>query len=199
MTSSKFLYATTVFLSASVAVGLSQSLTVKPDSDSLRSDKIAKIDHIVVIYQENHSFDNLYGDWEGVNGRASAESAHKVQVGQGGNPYTCLPQNDVSLTSPPLPADCSDPTTGAMFTSHFPNSPFQIDAFIPVTAQTCPKPADGTSALPPSPNNLPGGCTRDLAHRFYQELYQLDGGRQDRYVTGSDAAGLTMGYYDMHA
>ena len=33
-------------------------------------------------------------------------------------------------------------------------------------------------------------------HRFYQEQYQLDGGRQDRYVTGSDAVGLTMGHYD---
>ena len=27
-----------------------------------------KIKHIVVIYEENHSFDNLYGGWEGVNG-----------------------------------------------------------------------------------------------------------------------------------
>ena len=43
---------------------------------------------------------------------------------------------------------------------------------------------------------LPGGCTRDLVHRFYQEQYQLNGGRQNRYVTGSDAVGLTMGYYD---
>jgi phospholipase C len=33
-------------------------------------------------------------------------------------------------------------------------------------------------------------------HRFYQEQYQLDGGRMDRYSTGSDAAGLTQGYYD---
>ena len=40
---------------------------------------------------------------------------------------------------------------------------------------------------------LPGGCTRDIVHRFYQEQYQLDGGTQDRYVTGSDAIGLTMG------
>jgi phospholipase C len=33
-------------------------------------------------------------------------------------------------------------------------------------------------------------------HRFYQEQYQLDGGMQDRYVTGSDAVGLAMGHYD---
>ena len=36
-------------------------------------------------------------------------------------------------------------------------------------------------------------------HRFYQEQYQLNGGNQNRYVTGSDAAGLSMGYYDTHA
>ena len=33
-------------------------------------------------------------------------------------------------------------------------------------------------------------------HRFYQEQYQIDGGKQDRYTTGSDAVGLTQGYYD---
>ena len=42
---------------------------------------------------------------------------------------------------------------------------------------------------------LAGGCTRDLVHRYYQEPYQLDNGKQDRYVTASDAVGLTMGYY----
>ena len=33
-------------------------------------------------------------------------------------------------------------------------------------------------------------------HRFYQEQYQLNGGQQNRYTTGSDALGLTQGYYD---
>ena len=32
-------------------------------------------------------------------------------------------------------------------------------------------------------------------HRFYQEQYQFNGGRQNRYVTGSDSIGLTMGVY----
>jgi len=26
-------------------------------------EKLSKINHIVVIYEENHSFDNLYGGW----------------------------------------------------------------------------------------------------------------------------------------
>ena len=48
----------------------------------------------------------------------------------------------------------------------------------------------------PNGTGLPGGCTRDLVHRFYKEQYQINGGRQDRYATGSDAVGLTMGTYD---
>ena len=48
----------------------------------------------------------------------------------------------------------------------------------------------------PNGSGLPGGCTRDLVHRYYQEQYQLNDGRQNRYVTGSDAVGLTMGTYD---
>src|ERR1700716_1097890 len=92
---------------------------------------LSKINHIVVIYEENHSFDNLYGGWEGVNGRANATAAHTIQVGQGtgsvaGSPYTCLMQNDVNPPSPPLPADCADTTTATPFTSHFPNAPFNI-------------------------------------------------------------------------
>jgi acid phosphatase len=155
--------------------------------------------HIVVIYQENHSFDNLYGGWEGVNGLAQADAAHTKQVGQGGTPYSCLLQNDVNLTSPPLSADCTDSTTPTAFASHFANDPFSIDAFIAPTDTTCPAP--GVFALNgvPKGSGLPGGCTRDLVHRYYQEQYQLDGGKQDRYVTGSDAVGLTMGHYDTTA
>jgi phospholipase C len=49
------------------------------------------------------------------------------------------------------------------------------------------------------PNALPGGCTRDLVHRYYQDPYQENGGLQNRYVTGSDAIGLTMGNYNTKA
>ncbi|HZD69889.1 MAG TPA: alkaline phosphatase family protein [Actinomycetes bacterium] len=33
-------------------------------------DPLAGIKHIVVIYEENHSFDNLWGRWPGVGGLA---------------------------------------------------------------------------------------------------------------------------------
>ena len=163
------------------------------------SDRLSRINHIVVIYQENHSFDNLYGSWEGVNGLRNARPARTIQVNQAGTPYECLLQNDVNLTAPPLSAICTDTTTGTAFTSHFRNRPFTIDDYIAPTDTTCPPPGVFAANGIPKGTGLPGGCTRDLVHRFYQEQYQLNDGRQNRYVTGSDAVGLAMGVYDTRA
>jgi acid phosphatase len=160
------------------------------------------VKHIVVIYEENHSFDNLYGGWEGVNGLGSVDINRTVQVNQAGTPYGCLLQNDVNLTSPaPLSTTCTDSSTATPFPSHFTNAPFAIDDYIKPTDKTCPAPGvfAANGVLKDSPGALPGGCTRDLVHRFYQEQYQLNGGMQNRYVTGSDAVGLTMGHYNTRA
>src|SRR3954454_22212810 len=159
------------------------------------NDRLDRIGHIVIVYEENHSFDNLYGDWEDVNGLAAADAAHTTQVSQGGKPYDCLLQNDVNLASPPLPATCTDSTTGSTFQSAFRNQPFAIDDYIGPDDTTCPPPGTFAPHGVTKGSGRPGGCTEDLVHRFYQEQYQLDGGRQDRYVTGSDAVGLTMGTY----
>ena len=167
-----------------------------------RGPEVAGFKHLVVIYEENHSFDNLYGDWgrvggDRVDGLRTAPRSRTTQVAQDGTPYSCLTQNDVNLTSPPLPGTCTDAPRA--ITSAFDNSPFTIDDYISPDDTTCPAP--GVFA----PNGVlegagePGGCTRDIVHRFYQEQYQLDGGKQDRYVTGSDAIGLTMGTYDTKA
>src|SRR4051812_18330063 len=160
-----------------------------------------RVKHIVVIYEENHSFDNLYGKWEGVRGLRDADRLHRRQVKQDGTPFHCLPQNDVNLTSPPLNGECTDtnPADGTPFTSHFFNrrrwsgngNPFPIDRYLPPEAKTCPKETDTppprNSFGIPDPTGTPGGCTRDLEHRFYQEQYQINGGLQNRYTIGSDA------------
>lgn len=162
----------------------------------------SKFKHIVVIYEENHSFDNLYGSWDAiegqtVNGLSNADSAHTTQVRQDNTTaYGCLYQLDVNLTSPPLPANCTDNSGTVAISSDFTNQPFQIDDFIPSTATTCPAPGQFATNGIPDGQGLPGGCTRDIVHRFYSEQYQIDGGKQDRYMTGSDASGLTMGHYD---
>ena len=163
--------------------------------------KLAAMKHIVVIYEENHSFDNLYGGWEKVNGLSKATAAKTTQVSQTGTPYTCLMQLDVNLTSPPLASSCTDTTTGTSFTSAFTNKPFTIDDYIKPADKTCP-PASNAFGFPNGVSNgsgLPGGCTRDIVHEFYQEQYDLNGGAQNRYMTGEDGVGLTMGHYDTKA
>ncbi|HEY0451687.1 acid phosphatase [Actinophytocola sp.] len=152
-----------------------------------------RIDHIVVIYEENHSFDNLFGGWERVDGLPGANP--QKQVATDGTPLACLPQNDVNLTSPPLPVTC----TGQPADSAFANQPFPLDRYISPQDTTCPAPGQFAPNGIPKGQGLPGGCTRDLVHRYYQEQYQLNGGRMNRYVAGSDAVGLTMGQYDTRA
>jgi phospholipase C len=176
------------------------------------SSALGKINHLVVIYEENHSFDNLWGGWPGVNGlNGPGVAAHATQVDQSTfrTPLPCLPQDDVNLAAPPPPGVCSGvKADGTSFHSDFPNAPFDIGSFIPATgpkSQTCyePTPAGPSNptngVLAGAPGTTSGGCTRDLVHRFYQEQYQIDGGRQDRYVSGSDADGLAMGHYDTTA
>jgi phospholipase C len=159
--------------------------------------------HIVVIYEENHSFDNLFGGWEGVDGiRNALRSGRVTQRADDGTVLPCLPQDDVNLTSPdPLPVRCRGTAGGVPVDSAFRNGPFVLDRYVRPGDRTCPPP--GTSAphgvRKDTPGARPGGCTADLVHRFYQEQYQLHGGRMDRYVAGSDALGLTMGRYDTRA
>src|SRR3954451_6756677 len=162
-----------------------------PAAAHRRPGPLGPFTNLVVIYQENHSFDNLYAGWgrvggQRVDGRGSPGYARRsAQVRQDGSAYRCLYQNDPSLATPPLDARCGTDkaSNGFSYASHFANRPFSINDYLTPASPTCP-------------GGTPGGCTRDLVHRFYQEQYQLDGGRMDRYSTGSDAAGLTQGYYD---
>jgi len=165
---------------------------------------------IVVIYQENHSFDNLYGLWgdvgdQQVNDLRFAYSPTTNTVWQNRSLadnhsyFVCLPQNDVNLTSPtPIAPNCFDPTPGALspVSSAFWNQPFRIDSYISATDTTCPAPGVNAPNGVLKGQGLPGGCTRDLVHRFYSEQYQINKGHQNLYVTGSDAMGLSMGYFD---
>ncbi len=184
-------------------------------SSDTNAKKLDKIEHIVVIYEENHSFDNLFGGWEGVNGLGNVHQTgigdHVTQVDQNGVAFDCLKQLDVNLSTDPnfagLPVTCTDSVHG--FVSHFKNGYFTIDGYIAPTDVTCPpitnafayangilKPGLDPNTHQPVPGARAGGCTRDLVHEFYQEQYQLHGGAQDRYMSGSDSAGTTMGVYD---
>src|SRR5205807_1224946 len=79
------------------------------------------------IYEENHSFDNLYGGWEGVNGlnnvhvTGSGDHVTQVQQDAARTPLACLPQDDVNLQAPLAADRC------ATNTNLFSNKPFVID------------------------------------------------------------------------
>jgi phospholipase C len=48
--------------------------------------KLARIQHVVVIYAENHSFDNMYGLFPGANGIARATPEQSTQRDHDGRP-----------------------------------------------------------------------------------------------------------------
>lgn len=59
------------------------------------------------------------------------------------------------------------------FPADLPVQPFDIAQFVP-----------------------PDQKTGDLVHRFYQEQYQINGGKMDKFIAWTDAGGLAMGYYN---
>jgi phospholipase C len=208
---------------AGVAIALLALVAVTaPVAAAPRTGPLGNFKHIVVIYEENHSFDNLYGLWGDVNGQhviglADADDAHTTQVDQNGDPYRCLLQTDVNLrtsaqlypgnVSGHLAETCAqDVRLGsgatAPISSAFGNAPYLIDDYIAPSDVTCPPLSNlfgfsnGIDKTNPAPGATAGGCTRDMVHRFYQEQYALNGGAQNRYITGSDSAAMTFGYYD---
>jgi phospholipase C len=88
-------------------------------NDKERLGGLAGINHLVVIYDENRSFDNLYGFFDDANGIDPQDESLTPQVDLAGNPYTCLPQ-----ATPPLTGTCLD------------NQPFDITQYIPASKPT---------------------------------------------------------------
>lgn len=81
---------------------------------------IDRVGHVVVIYMENHSFDNLYGQFPGADGLSSATPGETTQVDSGGQPYTYLP---------PIRGNSAFPT-------NLPNGIFNIDQYVPSDRET---------------------------------------------------------------
>ncbi len=89
----------------------------------------APIDHLVILFLENHTFDNLYGLFPGANGLL-APGAMVTQVDKGGVPYATLPP-----VVNPYPSPVPDPR----FPRDLPNAPFRLDGYVPLD-QTLPSP-----------------------------------------------------------
>ena len=134
-----------------------QAPWVKPD--------LSQIANIVVIYAENHSFDNMYGLFPGANGIANATAEQKTQLDHDGKPLPYLPPVYTPQGKP-------DPR----YPARLPNGPFRIDG-PPTNARI--------DQVVPSP-----------IHNYYQNLEQINGGRNNMYVAMGNTGAWPMGYYD---
>ncbi|KAF1054048.1 MAG: Phospholipase C 2 [Stenotrophomonas maltophilia] len=136
-----------------------------------------QVKHIVVIYAENRSFNNLFGNFPGVEKPLSALRPEDYrQVDRDGKPLAKLPpvwggvlQVGQTLEGVAYPEN-------QQYQSDLPNAPFPLKG--------------------PQGEDLPlGVITRDLWHVFYQNQMQINGGRNDHFVAWADSGALPMGYY----
>ncbi len=142
------------------------------------------IQNIVIIYAENRTFDNMFGNFPGAHGLSEV-------VDDKGAPTTAyVPQKDRDGTTvlAKLPKTWGDVTLAGNPTvvteaqsDGLANAPFGIEnAYVANGAPTL-----GTLDV-----------TRDLTHRFFENQMELNGGSNDMFAAWLDAGGLTMGHFD---
>jgi phospholipase C len=143
------------------------------------------INHVIVIYQENWSFDSLYGQFPGADGYASG--------------FDTLPQLDGADAYSSLIYQTPSPLAG---------SPPTIDPKFPSVGGKLALASNSNLALPLIPYDFTtyfaaNSLTGDIIHRFYHEQLQIDNGvlepkkgDLDKFVTWSDNLGLVLSYID---
>jgi acid phosphatase len=168
---------------ASITLALSAALASCSAPPPRAGDRRAldAIDTVVVIYAENRAFDTLFGLFPGANGipgvNPSAVGAYVPQVDRDGAPLATLPPTWGGLMARNQPLTVSEAQTAGLA-----NRPFLLN---------------GPNALGGSGVAIPvEAMTRNLVHRYYNNIMQINGGRNDGFAAWSDAGGLTMGYYD---
>ena len=133
---------------------------------------------IVVIYLENRSFNNLFGDFPGVEKPLSAlDPADYLQLDRDGKTVLeQLPAVPGGWLRQDQIADGVVYKAGLQYRVNLPNAPFPLRGL--------------------SGENLPLSLiTRDLWHLFYQNQMQINGGKNNMFVAWADSGGFTMGHY----
>src|SRR5436190_2606487 len=101
-----------------LAAGLPQSAVASSLND---------VNHIIVIYMENRSFDNLYGSFPSAEGLDNA-AATATQLDKDGKPYVTLP--------PVIDTNTKDKKPDARFPADLPNKPFDIGKYAAMDTMT---------------------------------------------------------------
>ncbi|GGC69439.1 acid phosphatase [Undibacterium terreum] len=137
----------------------------------------AHIKNVVVIYLENRSFNNLFGNFPGVKQPlADVPAAAYTQKDRNGSVLPALPKMWGGLVPRSQNLGGKHYMIAEDKISGLPNAPFAL------------KDAEGL----PLPESV---ITRDLWHLFYQNQMQINGGKNDQFVAWADSGGLVMGYY----
>jgi len=129
-----------------------------------------KIQHLIFIIQENHSFDNYFGTYPGANGFTPG-LAIPINPAQAGSqyvaPYHLNVAQPIMIVGDELPPGVSDPD--------------QLDS------------GDSSGVSPfPFNNESIGG---DLSHAWKVAHMAYDNGKMDGFIAAEKST-LTMGYYD---
>src|SRR6266481_4120130 len=127
------------------------------------------IKNIIVIYQENWSFDSLYGLFPGANGLFSSSTQSLTQRDRlTGQPYSSqtgqpfdLVSGSVSLTTPPQPID-NNVSPAVVDTRFDPN--LNTLFFYNIVNHSTLQPSDKTG---------------DIVHRFWHEQSQINHGKMN--------------------
>jgi phospholipase C len=110
-----------VLVAALIVLGLAGC--AERAGDSLAAGGRPPIDHIVVLFQENRTFDHYFGHFPGADGLGNVRWPQTDKAGQ---PYATLPQ--------PLAEDGKTPDT--RFPASLPNTPFDVGRFAPPAQPT---------------------------------------------------------------
>jgi hypothetical protein len=142
---------------------------------------IDKINHLIVIFQENWSFDGLYGVFPGANGIANA-GATINQVDKEGRPYITLPAVIDNTKRPPA--------IDARVPPDLPVKPFDLSPYIPPDQKT------GVPVHPFYIGRIPRSSTRMMktAGDGTTSLHQLSiGGAPERAFQPSSSPRMPRG------
>jgi acid phosphatase len=156
------------------------STTINCSADPVQAD----IQNIVFIYAENRSFDGLFGNYPGAHGLSEV-------VGPSGTPTAAyIPQKDRdgSTTLSKLPQTWN----GATATGN----PTVVPQAQTDNLANAPFPAETGFVANGAPPLTTLDVTRDLAHRFFENIMEINGGTNDMFAAWVDAGGLTMGHFD---
>jgi acid phosphatase len=153
------------------------------------------IQHVIVLYTENRSFDSVYGSFPGANGLSNARAEQFRQTDRMGTVLGFLPQpylSDTTQPDPRFPPAADRDRFGRGFAdmaATAPNERYLANRYYD---------ADRFAAL--------DSVSGDMVHRFYTEQYQINrvadpknagGAPMSKFVAWSNNPGLVMGAYDV--